>query len=132
MTNIQLLEAFGIGAVLVSFADWLFFGVLFHQKYFAYPDVWRPVNNWRVPLAAVIGLATPAAFVALVWMLRLTDEHDIIHLTILAWAMGPLPLVATNHFFFKLHPAITITHIIGWLVKFLAAAAGVIITQMFL
>lgn len=129
MTWIAALEAFGIGAVLVSLADWLFMGVAFHSKYFVYPEVWRPVNNWRVPLAGVIALLTPLAFVALAVMLHLSDFHDLIHLALLAWVAGPLPLVATNHFFFKLHPAITATHILGWLVKFLAAAAGVIIAQ---
>lgn len=130
MTTIQLVEAFVIGAVLVSFADWIFFGVLFHKKYFAYPEVWRPNNNWRVPLSSVIGLLTPLAFVALTATMHLSDFHDIIHLALLTWVAGPLPLVATNHFFFKLHPAITATHIAGWLVKFLACAAGVIIAQM--
>ena len=130
MTQIQAIEAFAIGAVLVSLADWLFFGVLFHQKYFAYPEVWRPNTKWRVPVSAAIALLTPAAFVALVWTLHLTDEHDVIHAALLAWVMGPLPLLVVNAFFIKLHPLVTVTHIAGWLAKFLAAAAGVIIAWM--
>ena len=130
MTWTQALEAFAISAVLVSLADWLFMGVAFHSKYHTFPEVWRPVNRWRVPLAGVIALITPAAFIAIVMMLNLWDEHDIIHTAILAWFAGPLPLLATNHFFFKLHPAITAMHILGWLVKFLACAAGVIIAQL--
>lgn len=129
VTTNQLVEAVAIGAVLMSLTDWLFFGILFHKQYFAYPEVWRPNTPWRVPVSAAIALLTPLAFVALVWMLRLADEHDIIHTAFLAWIMGPLPLIATNHFFFKLHPAITVTHIVGWLVKFLACAAGVIIAM---
>jgi hypothetical protein len=130
MTWIQALEAFGIGAVLVSLADWLFFGVAFHSKYFAYPEVWWPVNRWRVPLAGVIALLTPLGFTALASMLDLSDFHDVIHVAVLAWVMGPLPLVTVNGFFIKMHPLVTATHVVGWLVKFLAAAAGVIIAQM--
>jgi len=130
VTWVQALEAFAIGAVLVSLADWLFMGVAFHSKYHAYPEVWRPINRWRVPLAGVIALLTPLAFTALAMTMNLSDVHDLIHLAILAWVAGPLPLLAVNGFFLKLHPAITVMHIVGWLVKFLAAAAGVIIAQM--
>jgi hypothetical protein len=126
----QAIEAFAIGAVLVSLADWLFFGVLFHDRYFAYPEVWRPVNRWRVPLAGVIALLTPLAFVALAMTMDLSDFHSAIHLALLMWLAGPLPLLAVNGFFLRLHPVVTATHIVGWLVKFLAAAAGVIIAQM--
>jgi hypothetical protein len=28
-------------AIATSLADWLFFGVLFHEKYKAFPEVWR-------------------------------------------------------------------------------------------
>jgi hypothetical protein len=130
MNWIQLIEAFAIGAVLVSLADWIFFGVIFHGKYYVYPEVWRPINRWRVPLAGVIALLTPLAFTALAAAMDLTDFHDVIHLAVLMWIAGPLPLLAVNGFFLKLHPAVTVTHIIGWLVKFLGAAAGVIIAQL--
>ena len=99
MTWVQALEAFAIGAVLVSLADWLFMGVAFHSKYHAYPEVWRPLNRWRVPLAGVIALATPLAFVALTSFIDVTDFHDLIHIAILAWFAGPLPLLAVNGFF---------------------------------
>ena len=130
MSWIQALEAFAMGAVLVSLADWVFFGVIAHSKYHAYPEVWRPLNRWRVPLAGIIALATPLAFTALAMTMDFWDFHDHIHLAILMWVAGPLPLLAVNGFFLKLHPAVTATHIAGWLVKFLAAAAGVIIAQM--
>jgi hypothetical protein len=130
VTWVQAIEAFGIGAVLVSLADWLFMGVAFHSKYQAFPEVWRPVNRWRVPLAGVIALLTPLAFVAMAMRLGLENYHSVLNAALLAWAAGPLPLLATNHFFFKLHPAITAMHILGWLAKFLAAAVGVVVALM--
>jgi hypothetical protein len=58
-----------IGLVLASLADWLFAGVLFHDRYQTYPEVWRFTGaNPRALIAAqaltlptVVGLITHPA-----------------------------------------------------------------------
>jgi hypothetical protein len=32
-----------LSGLAVSMTDWFFFGVLFHDKYLAYPEIWRPL-----------------------------------------------------------------------------------------
>src|SRR6266478_714438 len=41
----QVVLAFVASAVLASFTDWYFFGVLFHERYRATPGVWRQYKD---------------------------------------------------------------------------------------
>ena len=41
-----VVEAVVSGAVLGSLADWLFAGILFHERYQRHPEVWRGRHDW--------------------------------------------------------------------------------------
>ena len=43
--DLNLVWAAIAGAVLGSLADWLFAGVIFHERYQVYPEVWRQGNE---------------------------------------------------------------------------------------
>ena len=51
-------EAMLAATILSSFTDWFFFGVLFHSRYQAYPEVWRSEfsgdKEWKAILMATV------------------------------------------------------------------------------
>jgi Protein of unknown function (DUF1761) len=117
-------------AVATSLADWLFFGVLFHEKYKAFPEVWRRPEGGQgegkaVGLSALVGLLTPVSFVSFVAWSGTTDAAHSFVLAAAIWLMVPLPLLVTSYFFIKTHPLVTLAHSLGWLVKLLLCAVAV-------
>jgi intracellular septation protein A len=125
--DLHLIWAALIGAVLGSLADWLFAGILFHDRYQTYPEVWRPgagAVRSRIVLAQGLALVTSAAFVALAWKLHQTDYSGNLKLAAMIWLVGPLPLLLANALFIKLDPLVTASHAAGWLVKLLLIGAA--------
>jgi hypothetical protein len=119
-----------VAAVGTSLADWLFFGVLFHEKYKAFPEVWRRPQGGAgegkaIGLSAAIGLMTPVVFVVLCSVLRLQRLDEAAGLAVACWLAACVPLLVGNYLFVKLHPLILVSHTLGWLVKFLIAAVAV-------
>ena len=116
-----------IGAVLASLADWLFAGVLFHNRYQVHPEVWRPgagAVRSRIVLAQALALVTSAAFVALAWKTRETELMSALKLAAMIWLIAPLPLLLANGLFIKIDPLVTASHAAGWLVKLLLIATA--------
>ncbi len=128
-------------AIMTGLADWLFFGVLFHRHYQAFPEVWRAGaamaaggadgasagkagERRAILVSSSAGLLTPIAMVALCAWLPLSGGRVWI-LALLLWAMIPLPLLIGNYLFIKLHPLILVSHALGWLAKLMACAAAV-------
>jgi intracellular septation protein A len=121
--TLNLIWATLAGAVLGSLADWLFAGVLFHDRYHTYPEVWRTGGErGRIAAAQALALVTAAAMVALLWKLKQTDLRGALKLAAMVWAIGPLPLLLANHLFIRLDPRVTASHAAGWLVKLLLIA----------
>ena len=115
-------------AIAGSLADWPFAGVLFHDKYLAYPEVWRPnlKQNDAGPIAGSIflGLLTFAAFMAACVMFNIHGYRSYLEFAVLLWVMVPLPLTITNALFIKLHPLIVVSHSLGWLAKLVIASVA--------
>lgn len=113
------------GAFLGSFADWLFAGVLFHDRYQTYPEVWRKGSQrQRIMLAQATVLLSAAGFVLLAIRLGQVDLRGAAKLAAMIWLIGPLPLLLGNHFFIRLDPLVTFSHSAGWLVKLLLIAGA--------
>jgi hypothetical protein len=117
-----------LSVVAVSLADWLFMAVLFHEKYKAYPDVWRRPQGGAgegnaIGLAAAAALLTPLAFVPLCARFGLTAVGDTLLFAGAVWLIAPVPLLVGNFLFVKLHPLVLVSHLAGWLVKLLAVGA---------
>jgi hypothetical protein len=109
-----------------SLTDWLFFGVLFHDRYLAHPEVWRsqpgkPETN-TIVLSTALGAVTCAAFAFLCAKLGLELLPSTLKLAVTVWVIAPLPLIVTNALWMKLHPKIAISHSLGWLAKLAVTA----------
>jgi hypothetical protein len=112
-------------AILASFADWLFAGVIFHNRYNVYPEVWRQGRQReRIMLAQATAIVTAAGFVLLAGKLHQVDLVGALKLAAMIWLIGPLPLLLGNHLFIRLDPMVTLSHATGWLVKLLLIGAA--------
>ena len=125
--NLNLVWATLAGGLLGSLADWLFAGILFHDRDSRYPEVWRPGvgDRRRILLAQGLALLTAAAFVALAAKLGQTDISGALKLAAMIWAIAPVPLLLANSLFIKLDPMVTVSHVAGWLVKLLLCGLAV-------
>ena len=122
---INLIWATLAGAVFGSLADWLFAGILFHDRYKVYPEVWRGGGErGRILAAQGLALVTAGAFVALAAKLGQTDMVGALKLAAMIWLIAPLPLLLANALFIKIDHLVTASHAAGWLVKLLLIAAA--------
>lgn len=120
-------------AVAGSFTDWLFFGVIFHSKYLTHPEVWKKREKGegaQIAMSSVVGLIATTAFLVLCIGLRVDTNSAALKLAAAVWLVGSVPVIANEHIFMKLHPALFVTHTLGWLVRFLLAAAAYILIAM--
>lgn len=120
--------------LLVSLSDWFFFGFLWHEKYLAFPEVWRrprggPGESQAVALSAVVGALTPTVFVALCALMGLSRPGQAIPLAAAMWLMSAVPALVWNYLFIKTHPLILLGGLLGWLVR-LGLSAGVVVSVL--
>jgi len=118
----RILIAIVIANVVVSLADWYFFGVLWHEKYKAHPEVWRrpqgaPGEGKAVALSAMVGALTPTVFVIACVLFNVTRLPQALFFGASVWLTGPVPMWIWNYIFMKVHPLILLSGILGWLVR---------------
>jgi hypothetical protein len=114
----------GLGA---SVTDWLFMGVLFHNKYLETPEIWRAKpgqpETANIVASTVIGFVSCASFIYLCyWTGALSVHNASLRMAVLAWLAAPLPLILTNALWIKMHPLIGLSHSLGWLARFVVTA----------
>ena len=117
-----------LSGLAVSVTDWFFFGVLFHSKYLAYPEIWRqaPGGEGKAVLWSILlGFVTCGAFVVTCSAFQMRGYAAAAGLAVAIWVIAPLPMLITTALFIKLHPLTVVAHALGWLVKLLVAAAAV-------
>src|SRR3954467_11038800 len=101
MTGMAIL-AIVVAGLVATFTDWLFMGVLFHDRYMKYPEVWRDsirgndrtaVHSWCaldfVAAAGIVAVCLPA------------DIHTLwpaLGRPFFAWLAGPLVISPGNGF----------------------------------
>jgi hypothetical protein len=117
------------GGFVSTFTDWFFFGVLFHDKNKAYPEVWRPEiqegkEKKAILLSSLLCFVTSAVFAFSAQRLYVTDMNHALKLAAAVWAMIALPMVLTNYLFIRLHPALLISHSLGWLARLVVCAVA--------
>jgi hypothetical protein len=113
-----------VSGVVASMTDWLFMGVLFHDKYLQTPEVWRSGQSetMKILWSEVIGLASCAGFAAVLAMTGRATLGSSLPLAALVWIAGPLPLLGMNVLWMKFDPAIASAHAGGWLARLLITA----------
>lgn len=124
--NWHIFAASVVGAILGSIADWIFAGVLFHDRYQRHPEIWRTGTSetLRIGAAQILCLMTSVAFVALASTLNLVDLRGTLKLAAMVWLIAPLPLLVTNSLFIKIDPLVAGSHAAGWLAKLLLIAGA--------
>ncbi len=120
--------AFAAGTI-ATFTDWLFMGVLFHERYNIHPEVWRPgiregKERAAILWSCVLDYVSAAALVALCALVHANTFEAALVVTFLAWAAGPLAVMIVNGLFIKFDTVLTLTHALGYLVRFLIAGAA--------
>jgi hypothetical protein len=121
-----------VAGIVSTFTDWLFMGVLFHDRYMHHPEVWREgivggKDRTTVIYSAALCFVAAAAFVLLCVLADIRTLGPAIGMAILAWIAGPLVITVTNGFFMKLDWAVIGAHAAGYLARFLIAAIAVAI-----
>ncbi len=116
--------------VVASLADWLFAGVLFHDRYMRHPEVWRsPGGNTRGIIAAqVLTIPTVLGMFALLHLTGARSIGPALLVATLVWGIAAAPAQIVNGIFVKIDAAVVAAHTVGWLVKLLGiATVGVLI-----
>jgi len=122
-------EAVLAATIVSSFTDWFFFGMLFHSRYQAYPEVWRSEfsgnKEWKaILMATVLSIFMAGTFLFLVRGLGLHGLLRPLKLALAMWVIAVLPITVTNFIFIKLHPGVLVSHLLGWLVRLTVFAAS--------
>jgi hypothetical protein len=130
----MLVAAALVAGTLATFTDWLFMGVLFHERYLRHPEVWWPGlrekgDRRAIFISSLLGYLASAAIVALATIANTQGVANALILAIIAWIAGPLVVLVTNGFWIKIDPAITFAQSLGWLARFAIAgiAAGLVL-----
>lgn len=122
----RILLAMFVSGCVFSLTDWIFYGILFHDKYSAHPEIWRlaPGKNEASSVAwsVAVGFLTSAAFTATCVVFSIHGYRALFEFAGLCWLMIPVPLLITNAVFVKLHPLVAFSHSLGWLAKLCVAA----------
>jgi len=127
--NWMLLAAIVATGIVSSFTDWLFMGVLFHDRYNRYPETWWPRSGPEAERGAIVwssalGFVTSAAVALLCVFAGVHGIAGGLIVGALAAAAGPLVTSPTNGMWIKIDPAVTFAHTLGYSVRFLIAGAA--------
>jgi hypothetical protein len=126
---LALIAAILIAGILGIFSDWLFMGLLFHDAYNTYPDVWRPKAEQKSSIlwASALGFVMSAAVIALCAVAGTQSIWPALGVALLVWLAGPFVVIVVNAMFVKIDIRITFAHGLGYLMRMLIAglAAGI-------
>ena len=119
----RYLLALAVASVATSFSDWYFMGVLLHDKYLSYPEVWRHRGDKRRESLAVMwstltGVLSAGAFLWLAARLGVAADDRVFLLAAGLWLAAPVPLLLTQAAFIKTPFLNTVAALLGWLVRF--------------
>ena len=125
MNWVRFALAVVVSGVAITFTDWFFFGVLFHEKYNAYPEVWRVSQAGNKAIWIGIGFFTCAIFIYACTSLKLYNYGAVLKLALWMWLALALPIIVTDALFMKLHPLVAVSHSLGWFTRLAVAALSV-------
>ena len=113
------------GLVAASLIDWLFAGVLFHDRYMRHAEVWRtPGSNPRAIIAAqLLTIPTVLGMLGLIELSGARAFGPAAFVAGLVWTVAAGPATIVNGIFIKIDPAVVAAHAAGWLIKLLAVAS---------
>jgi hypothetical protein len=122
--------AFLASAVVASFTDWYFFGVLFHDRYRATPGVWKRYRDKKdetrsIAISELVMSITSLVFIVACAHQGWTSLPNAALAAGIAWLMLPVPLLITNAIYIPMDRLIVVNHSLGWLARLLVSATCV-------
>jgi hypothetical protein len=112
-----------IASGVTLFSDWLFMGILFHEKYQQAPELWRSPaggNERRLIIySQLIGILSCGAFTYLCTQGNALTIPRMLAAAVIVWLAGPVVVIAHMVLWTKLHPLIGASQSLGWLVRFI-------------
>lgn len=114
-----------LSGIAVSFTDWVFGGVLFHDQYAAHPEIWRRPSGPETGTiigSTLLGFVTCGAFVTACPAFHISGIKQTLEFAFAIWLIAPLPLLITNALWIKMHPLVVLAHSLGWLAKLCVVA----------
>jgi len=119
----RFLLAIGLSGLATTFTDWLFMGVLFHNKYLATPEIWRlkpgQSETRGIVLSSLLGVSSCAAFLYFyIWSGTPFVYPATLQIAFLFWVAAPVPIIFSNIVWIKMHPLLGVSHSLGWLARF--------------
>ena len=123
----RFLLAVLLSGFATTFTDWLFMGVLFHNKYLATPEIWRikagQSDTHSIVLSSLLGVLSCAAFLYFcIWSGVILSHRATLHTALLLWVAAAVPLIFSNIVWIKMHPLLGVSHSLGWLARFVVTA----------
>jgi hypothetical protein len=130
----QVFLAFVASAILASFTDWYFFGVLFHDRYRATPGVWRQYSDKKdemrsIALSELFMGVSSFVFTVVCGRQGWTSLSNAAVAALVAWVMLPVPLLLTNAVYVPMSRLIVVSHSLGWLARLLVTAICVAVVM---
>ena len=125
----MIVAAIAVAGTVGSLTDWLFMGVLFHEAYNRYPEVWREgvregKSRGAIIWASILGYLMTAAVVVLCVVAQVNSIAAGLTVGLLAWVAGPPTVIVINNLFVKIDPKITVAHCLGYGARLLLAGAA--------
>lgn len=129
MNSRHIVFAIILAGVAASFADWFFSGFLFHDKYGAYPEIWRRPSgvgeSKAIAWSTLLGFVMCTAFVLATQIFAIHGYARAFAFAGMIWLIVALPLLITNALYIKMHPLVVVGHSLGWLARLMIAGAAV-------
>ncbi len=129
-----VIAAILVGGLVAILSDWLFMGVLFHDAYNSYPEIWWPQvrdgeTRGAVVWSSILGFVITAGVVALCAVAGAASLWSGLGVGLLAFIAGPFPILLINAQFIKMDVWVLLSHNLGYLARMLiaGAAAGLIL-----
>jgi hypothetical protein len=127
MDGLHITMAFFASAILSSFTDWYFFGVLFHDRYGNTPGIWKKYKDKAdeiksITISEVILSLSSLVFILVCSHLNLLTFEASICSALVTWIMVPVPLLMTNAIYIPMDRLIVLSHALGWLSRLVITA----------
>lgn len=127
MSGLHVAMAFLASAILSSFTDWYFFGVLFHNRYGNTPGVWKKYKDKAdeiksISVSEVILSVSSLGFILICSHLNLLTFESSFCAALGLWIIFPVPLLVTNAIYIPMDRLIVVSHALGWLSRLVITA----------
>jgi hypothetical protein len=114
--------------VVTSLSDWLFFGVIFHDKYRETPNVWRTTREGtKIMWSTILAVLGAAAFLLLCDRLQVHSLRGACGAVIAVWIAAALPITVTNALYVRHAPVLAVSHALGWLARLAIAGTAYVL-----